>query len=803
MYYPSNFFSMDQKISSLERFASNVLLIGIVFLLPILFVPMLAVPLGTTKIAFVYGIVIVAFFLTLIARLKKGSITIPLSPIVGAVWGLVIAYLIAALFSPNLAVSLVGSGAEMDTFAFITVMALLTSLIPLLILSKENIIRTYVFLLAAFLLLALFQASRLLFGANFFSFDIFSNNAGNLLGKWNDVGILFGLASIFSLITLEGLHLRRQARAIVYVVLAVSLFFLALVNFFVVWLLVGLFALGFFVYGIMKNRMRHRQETMIPGMSEDAVRSSKGGIPVVALLLLVITTIFILFNGTAGTYLSNRFNISYIEARPSWQSTIAIAENTYRENLVFGSGPNTFVKEWSAFKTRDLNETIFWNFDFTSGIGFVPTAFITTGIVGGALWLLFLGLFLWSGFKALVLKNSGRDSDGESILINYLTLSSFIGALYLWIMTIVYNPGVVLITLAFFLTGIFLASLRHRGLWCEKVISYDANPRLGFISVLLLTVLLIVSAVSFFIIGERYTSAVVFQRGLTAGNVEGDLTRAESEIRSAIRLYQSDRYYRTLVDINLAQINAVAGSGDALEEQQAFFQSHITSAVENAQQATIIDSGNYKNWMTLGRVYSSLVPLRIEGAYENAERVYGRARELNPHHPLIPYTLAQIEIIRGNRTAAKTLVNEALEKKSNYSAAIFLLSQIQIEEGDLDNAIRSVEAGALLNPQNPVVFFQLGLLYYNRGDNASAIAVFEHAISLDESYSNARYFLALAYARMERVEEAIAQFERIAELNPNNEEITTILENLRAGNSPFEPAGIPETIGDELPIEEE
>jgi len=68
---------------------------------------------------------------------------------------------------------------------------------------------------------------------------------------------------------------------------------------------------------------------------------------------------------------------------------------------------------------------------------------------------------------------------------------------------------------------------------------------------------------------------------------------------------------------------------------------------------------------------------------------------------------------------------------------------------------------------------------------------------LDKNYSNARYFLGLIYDKEENKEKAIEQFTKIAELNPDNEEVKKILTNLREGKSALEGIAV-----NQAPIEE-
>lgn len=776
-------------------------IVGVMFLLPIFFIPSLSVPFSFTKSLLIFVSILAAFFLFLISKLKRGEIVLPRNGIALVAWALPATYLISAIFSGNSGISYLGQGFEIDTFGFIAVMTLMLSIVPFLLKTKESVFRIHIALLLSFVILAMFQGLRLIFGADFLSFGIFTTATSNLLGKWNDLGIFLGLTTILSLITIEGLPLNKMSRLILFIILGASVLFLAIINFFPVWIITGLFSLGLFVYSLSKSALRSgsggNNKSEEQGVKISA-NSSKSKTLVPSVVVLAVSMAFMVAGSSLGGYITSVFNISQIEARPSWQSTIDITKQTYKENLLFGSGPNTFASQWTKFKPQSINNTLFWNSDFNSGVGFVPTSFATAGLLGGFAWIAFFIFLLYSGFKNLIVFAI------EDRASYYLSLSLFLGSLYLWVFTIIYIPNVVIITLAFLLTGMYIASLRHiPGTQIEKEINFVSNPRIGFISILTLTVLLLVSAMSLYMVGGQYASAVFFQSSLVSANVDGNINEAEQKVKSAIKFGNNDRYYRLAADINLAKINQVlADSKRSVDERRAEFQATLASAISNSQKAIEIDNKNYQNWAMLGRVYGSVVPLGVEGAYESAKRSYEEALGLNPHNPEIFLTLARLELAKdqNNIAGAKEFIGKSLEKKSNYTEAIFLLSQLEIQAGNIESAIKSVEAAVVIEPNNPVYFFQLGLLQSNKGDNEKAIFALERAVALNPQYSNARYFLGINYFNMGRAKEAIEQFSVVSDLNPSNEEVKAIIGKLKSGKNPF--TGI-ETPPENLPIEGE
>jgi cytochrome c-type biogenesis protein CcmH/NrfG len=763
------------------------LLASLMVIVPLGFLPSSSVPLATSKAFFALALTILTVGVFLIARLREGVLPIPTNAVFGALVLIPLTALISALFaSPHFNLSFFGARLEAETVMFLLLMALLTVAIPLLVRTRQRILSLYTVLLSVFAVLALFQGLRLLVGPSFLSMGVFTTSTLNLLGKWNDIGVFFGLTAMLSMLTLEGLRLKSLIQVVLYGTLAIALFFVALVNFTPVWVTLGLFSLGFVIYSFFRRMFTKA------GVGDAVLKRSR--ISVLALILLLVSALFSFTGETLGNALSVALDVSSLEVRPSWQGTADVLKSTYRESALLGSGPNTFSLQWVSGRPLAVNETIFWNVDFPAGIGNVPTLFITTGLLGALAWLLFFALFLYGGFRAL-LKSTVEDG-----FAYYLVLTSFLAAVYLFVFQVVYVPSTALTVLAFVMAGICFAALRHTDALKERRLVFSEAPKLGFVAVLSISLVLILLSAALYQGGVRYAATYYFQSSVDEVNTTGNLDAAEARATRALQFVDLDIYHQLLTEIGMLRLNQIVNSTEGtVEDRRARFQSELGKTIGHAQRATELRPDNFQNWLTLGRVYQAVVPLQIQGAYENARQSFERAQALAEHQPQVYLSLAELEAVNQDYVAAKAHLERALEEKRNYTAAVFLLAQIQLNEGDVRSAIESVEAATVLDPQNPVVFFQLGFLYYNQGDNAKAASALEQAVLLNEPYSNARYFLGLTYAREKRAADAIAQFERVLALNPGNQEVMLILENLKAGREPFTNA----PLGTEAPEDRE
>ncbi|HEY0908408.1 MAG TPA: tetratricopeptide repeat protein [Candidatus Paceibacterota bacterium] len=769
---------MSSHTSGLDR-AAFIILQAMLFLAPIFFIPSLAVPLQAGKAAFILYGVIAAFIIWAVARLKDGVFEAPRSLFYASAGVLAIAYTASAIFSANQGVSLAGSGFELGTLSFFLPSLVLFALVPLVTRSKEQVFYSYATLLGSFFLVALFHLVRFVFGADALSFGVFTSATSNMIGKWNDLGIFFGLTTLLSLITLERATLTRLFRSLVYVCFVLSLAMLVVVNFSPVWISLAALSLIFFVYKLSFDK-------------EEGQLGAR--IPYHALAVLILSVLFIFAGSKISGLISDQLGTSQVEVRPSWSATMDVAQSSLSSNPVFGVGTNRFVSEWLMHKPEGINSSLFWNVDFNYGIGFIPSFIVTTGLVGTIAIVLFLGLFIALALKALLRPSASH-------FTRYLVLSSLFASAYLWIFSVIYVPSAAVWVLTLFLSGLFIAAAREDKIVGVKSLSVLHKPAASFVSVLL-TILALIGAVSFaYFVTVKVLAGVYFQKSVIAVNASGDLAKGEKGIMQAITLAPNDAYYQSLSELYLVKINNLfQDTKIAQSEAQTQFQQLLGVAIQSAQAAVAYDPTNYQNHLALGRIFEAIVPLEIEGAYDSAKKAYEAALAVNPTSPEIYLVLARLEVAKKDNKAAKDYIAKALEKKNDYADAIFLLSQIQISENDVANAINSVSAVATLYPNDSGIFFQLGILYYNQKNYRNAVVALERAVTLNPQYANAKYFLGLSYYENKDSARALQQFKELEQTNPENEDIKAIIANLEAGKAPIPASTNP--VKTDLPIKE-
>ena len=757
-----------------EKIAFGILFL-VAFLTPIFFLPVAFISTQfATSLLFGFG-VIVATIVYVIAGLVSGKIDIPQRGkyMLGALAIVPLMYVLAGISNGFSRMTFLGYTFDISTVGFILLSFIFLFLVSMLFRSKKRMISSYIAFIIGAILLVVFISVRLMMGVKVLSFGIFTDLTTTPIGAWNNLGIFFGITTLLSLISFEMIPASKLTKTLLAIALLGSLFFLALINFSTIWIVVAVCSLLFVVYRVFS------QPSDVFAPLDWKVRLRR--IPVYSVIVCIIAVVFTLWGSTIGVFLANKLSISNVDVRPSLSVTLDIARNTIQSRPLFGSGPNTFVTQWLSYKPNDITQGVFWNTDFAYGIGLIPTFAVTTGLFGVLSWLLFFAFFIFLGVKSIF-------AHIDDVILKYFVTSSFFVSLYLWIMTWVYVPSGVIFILTFFFTGLFFASVFVSDIMQTTEHTFTINPRSGFFTSLVLMAILVAVGGLGYGLFKNSKSLWYFQKSSYALSVSGDLNSAEQLMARAIATVPYDTYYRALSEIELIRLGQVVNQ-DATkikeEDLQKQFIEVFTAAVNAGIGARNADPVNYLNWIALGKIYESVIPLKVQQSYESAQFAYNEALRRNPKNPGIYVLFARLEIARGDLKSARNYVSQAIQAKQNYTDAYFLLSQIEVADKNVKGAIDSVTTATVIDPTNANTFFQLGLLKYNAQDITGAITALEQSLKIAPDYANAKYFLGLSYESLGQHDKAIALFEDLAKTNPDSKEVATILESLKVGKPVF------------------
>ncbi len=758
---------MESKKVAFFNKLSLVTLLFTMFVSLFFFIPYTPVTLEASK-GFLLSVgATLSLFFWLISRLGDGKFVVPKDKLILFAGAIPLVFLLASFFSSSLYISLFGSGFELGTFGSMLVLFIIFFLSTIYFQSEK---RLWLFIKALFLgglVLAFFELLNIFIGFDRILPGFFQGvSSGNLVGSWNDFGLLFGILVLLSIFTIELLKTPKTFRIIQYILLVLGLLFLFIVNVPLVWILVGVFSVIIFVYSIS---LQHAGVNIIEG------EGNKKRFPFTSLVVIFISLMFLVGGNLVNGFISRYVSLNNTDIRPSITTTAQIAWKAIKHNPVLGTGPNTFVIDWALWQPKNIAQTIFWNVDFSNGFSALSTIVVTTGLLGIIAFVLFLVIYVTRSIQSIRIALQNPVS-------NYFIMTTLMISLYSWITIIFYNPNILMFMLAFMSSGTLISILVTRQAIPVKDFSFLSDPRQSFFSILGLLVLMVLSISLTYIYVEKFTSTMYFSKALKGDNTMQSLSRSEGMLLKAITLNKNDVYYRSLSQVYVGQINLLVNdktlSADTLKSS---LQQLINLAQESAGLAVNQNPKQYLNYMNLGNIYSSLVPLSVANSYESATAAYNQAMLLAPNNPSIILSKASLEFVNKNNPEARKLIKQALDLKANYIDAIFLLVQIETNEGNLAEAINQAEYAGELAPNDATVFFRLGLLRYNKGEYSGAVSAFEKAVLLDNSYLNAHYFLGLSYKKVGRTSDALAQFNLLSKVAPDNQDVKDAISGI---NSP-------------------
>lgn len=751
----------------------------------VFFIPSTTVPLISTKIGILVLAVALTFVAFAIARLSHGSLSLPPLVLLGSFWLVPVAYGLSTLFSGvSFDHALLGVEMEVDTLGFVTLLAVLATLGAFVFREVKEYKRFFTLFVGAISLAFVAQIGIIIASKTMSTLPA----STNLVGSFTDFSIVTGAGMILALLSLRFLRLSALLRIGLYVFMVLGFLVLVIANSNTVFVLVGLISGALFIEAVLARKLPEQMHLTSTGGNPHARLGSVGhGAKLILPLLCLIVSLFFVFvdvekqdkvNLSGG--FANTLGISIIDVRPSWQSTFMVGSHTFAASPLFGSGPNTFQEEWLKFKDRALNDTVFWNIDFASGVGTIPTSFITTGVIGALAWLLFLGVFLLTGFRVLMFKTP------EDEFTRFTAIASFTMTAYLLLLAFFATPGPVVLALAFILLGVFISTLRFSRGRRESTLVFSESPRLGFVLVFVLTLLMLGTIAVTYKLTERYVSNLAFSEAVNALS-EGNVDSADLAAGRSIALAPSERAYRLVSTIGIERMSRIVNdrSLEPTAAQQQF-QAALSNSISAALEATRRGPTDYQNWTVLGNVYRSVAQLNVDGAFQGAKDAYMKAQELHPTSPVIPYILAQLELSQKHNDEAEAQALASVNLKRDYIPAILFLSQLEIQLGKASEALQAAEAAAYFAPNDSAVLLQVGLLRSGTGDRQGAITALSKAVELSPQYANARFFLAAMLANGGDLAGAIKELEAIASFSAENATaVASDLDTLRSGKNPF------------------
>ncbi len=636
-------------------------------------------------------------------------------------------------------------------------------------------------------------------GKFIFPWDFTKTTSFNTIGTLTSLGIFLAALLPVSISLLVGLTGKEKGskpsltgfKIFLGLLVIISLIIILLLNFRTLWIITGIGMIMTIGFWLSKRY---------------ALSGQALGWLAIPVVILAFCLIFFLFSP------GSLFDVNVpAEIGLSNKAGTNIARSALQESPVLGTGPETFVYNYSLYKPKTINQTVFWNLRFTNSPNEVLSLFAEIGIIGLLSFLALIGMFLFKTVKDLI---ASKQDSARVTELKVGLFSSWIALALGWL----FYPQSIVLMFTFWLLFSFLVVITSKQADI-KTVDFKNSGKLAVIASFGFIIAVMIVIGLLYLGGSKFIAEVKYNSGIEQAQ-EGNIAASINKItRATVTNSYEDKYYRDLASLFLAQLNQKLNDQSLDEDERAEqIQLGISNTINSAARATTLNSSNVSNWINRGSVYHNLITL-VNEAGKWAIQSYQEALKREPTNPLVPAQIAQVYVDMADsvtadsaekkQTKAEYLSNAeqsytiAIELKSNYAQAHFGIAMVYDRQGRAKEAITTLKAIKQSNPKDTGVIFQLGVIYYKAAQFENAKQEFKQAISLDPNYSNARYFLGLLYDKEGNQQAAIEQFEKITELNPDNKLVEQILANLKAGRPALGSPDLgPPQEPQEIPIQE-
>lgn len=158
------------------------------------------------------------------------------------------------------------------------------------------------------------------------------------------------------------------------------------------------------------------------------------------------------------------------------------------------------------------------------------------------------------------------------------------------------------------------------------------------------------------------------------------------------------------------------------------------------------------------------------GQVDEAIKLYELALHFDPNNAEAHCNIGNVYESKGLTDRAITHYLKALELKPVFAEARFNLAGAYASQGRFDSAVKYFQSALKMKPDDAEAHNDLGTVYYNQERFNEAIYEYTRAISLkqdSEDVFRVYYNLAVAYERVDMLDDAIKAYETVQGLNPD------------------------------------
>lgn len=407
---------------------------------------------------------------------------------------------------------------------------------------------------------------------------------------------------------------------------------------------------------------------------------------IVAVLLTIVSVVPITGLSIFRTQAQNFPREVQLPFKEAWKVSIS----TFRDYPLIGSGPGSYLTDFTIYKPTSINSTKYWNLRFDQSFNQYLELLATTGALGLLAFLLLTLAFLPQAFKT--------SSDHISI-----------SAIAFFIMLLLHVATIPVWTIGIILLALFMVN--HKNVTHElNLLTPSTGKHQINIAPMFIALVAMGAVAAIFYWTTKFTMADYYHRlalnsaaqnkGLNAYN---QLIKAE-KFNPYIDLYRTD-----LAQTNFALANALATakgpsqaspSGSLTDDDKKNIQTLLSQAIAEGRAAVTLNPNNPVNWEILGSIYR-----QISGVAQNAINFsldsYNQALAKDPVNPALRLTVGGVYYSIKSYDMAIRLFTDAITIKPDFPNGYYNLAVVLKDKGDMASAaIFAEKLVSLVDPKS-------------------------------------------------------------------------------------------------------
>lgn len=616
----------------------------------------------------------------------------------------------------------------------------------------------------------------------------------NLAGGSPNIFAVYLVSVILISLYYRGRALNVLSKYLPYILILPSILLLAVIDFISAWIVLFVSLILYFALIFIINRMKN----IIAAQNDSKTKNL-----ILPFLLIFVSFVFVAtslsvsnkgeksFSSSAiSTFIKDKLTRSdsnQVEANSGFTKEIildkdvafSVALNSLKigsPSAIVGSGPGTYLYDFSKFKPAEFNNNNLWYVRFDKAGSEILEKFSTIGIAGASSYLLIIIFAVLMFLKAI--KSAGNKDFVYLfsawfclLFFQFLYLESTATKFVFWLLTV-------------FAAGQYCLRAKYK---IRRIrFNLKTNKQAFIISVTIFLLLSSLFAISYYFKLKFYQSEMIYKKEVAKQNEDKDINNLNEIIR--LNPYRGD------YEAYLSSVYLFRGGKDLMNKDKTDgnqndvdkITSEIKSAIDHAKKAVELEPNNVIFQQNLGSVYAILArDFAVGGADEWAIKAYGKAIELEPTNPVLRIESGKIRLLKYFQSKSENDIGEAINEfekalglKSDYLPAGLQLGLAYEAAGDNQKAISQLSNYS--SSGDAEIIFQLGKIYFNTGETDKAKNLFLEALKINPKNSNTHYGLGLVYKKEGDLSKALEEFNLVLSMNPGNADVMGKIDEINA-----------------------